>query len=174
MKIRHILASFAALLLPTEAVAQTVVLPQVTNAGGAKVPSQGVIQIDSSGVELGTLAVAAASLNSASASGVGADLAKHQARGMVLVVNVSAITGSGASLTVTLQGKDAVSGQYYTLLTSPAITATGMTVLRIYPGITASANAAANDVLPAQWRVAYAITGTSPAVTATVGANMLP
>jgi hypothetical protein len=93
---------------------------------------------------------------------------------MVLAVNVSAMSGSGASLTVTLQGKDVVSGQYYTVLTSAAITTTGLTVLRIYPGISASANAAANDVLPPVWRVSYAITGTSPAVTATVGASMLP
>jgi hypothetical protein len=81
---------------------------------------------------------------------------------MVLAVNVSAMSGSGTSLTVTLQGKDVVSGQYYTVLTSAAITTAGLTVLRIYPGISASANAAANDVLPPVWRVTYAIAGTSP------------
>jgi hypothetical protein len=174
MKIRLFLVSLAMLACPTEGAAQTVVLPQVSNAGGAKVPGQAVVQIDSSGVELGTLALSAANLNAASASGAGPDQAKHQARGMVLAVNVSAMSGSGASLTVTLQGKDVVSGQYYTVLTSAAITTTGLTVLRIYPGISASANAAANDVLPPVWRVSYAITGTSPAVTATVGASMLP
>jgi hypothetical protein len=71
MKIRLFLASLAVLACPTDGAAQTVVLPQVSNASGAKVPGQAVVQIDSSGVELGTLALSAANLNSASASGLG-------------------------------------------------------------------------------------------------------
>jgi hypothetical protein len=56
MKIRLFLVSLAMLACPTDGAAQTVVLPQVSNASGAKVPGQAVVQIDSSGVELGTLA----------------------------------------------------------------------------------------------------------------------
>lgn len=44
-------------------------------------------------------------------------------------------------------------GQYYTILASAAITGTGTTVLRVYPGLTAASNLVANDILPSTWRV---------------------
>lgn len=52
-----------------------------------------------------------------------------------------------------IQGKDPVSGGYYDVLVGTAITATGMTVLKVGPGIGAVENGAANDFLPDTWRV---------------------
>jgi len=73
-------------------------------------------------------------------------------RGLHLVIVVTAITAS-PSVVPTIDGYDPVSGTWYNLLTGSAITATGTTVLKIYPGIATIANAAASDVLPATIRV---------------------
>lgn len=113
------------------------------------------------------------SLTVLSAQGTGtvnsADQINTNGRGLILVVNITAITAG--SLTVTIQGKDVVSGVYYTLLASAALASTGTTVMTIYPGETASANVAANSPLPRTWRVS-SVVATGP-VTATVGASVI-
>lgn len=96
------------------------------------------------------------------------DLDTRQAIGCILFINVTAVTGS---LTVTLKGKDETSGNFYTILASPAIAATGMTVLRVYPGLVASANAVANDVTPVTCQISSAVV-TGPA-TATVSMQLI-
>ena len=82
------------------------------------------------------------------------DVTNFDTVGGHFIINVTAATTS--TLTLTIQGKDPVSGGYYTILTGVAITATGMTVLKVHPGIAASANAAAQDILPHTWRVSCA------------------
>lgn len=67
-------------------------------------------------------------------------------KGCILIIDATAITAT-PSVVVTIEGV-AASGNKYTILTSAAITATGRTALRVYPGITASANVAVSDVLP--------------------------
>ncbi len=88
---------------------------------------------------------------------------------ILIFVNVTAITGTAPTLTVTLQGKSP-QGVYYTLLASAALTATGLTVLRVFPAATATANISANDILPETLRISTVIGGTTPAVTATIAA----
>lgn len=80
------------------------------------------------------------------------DLEARTGRGLHLVIDVTAASAT-PSVVFTVQGKDATSGKYYTLLASAAIVGTGTTVLRIFPGSTVTANLAANDGLPALWRV---------------------
>ena len=150
------------------------IVPATALAGTPTPPKVSAISIDGTGLEVGTVALTPVTLTAASANGNSADQISHEAHGIVLVVNITAITGTSPTLTVTIQGKDAASGQYYTILASTALTTTGTTVLRVFPALTASANATANDVLPPTWRVLYAIGGTTPAVTATVGANLIP
>ena len=72
---------------------------------------------------------------------------------------------------MTLQGKDPVSGQYYTILASAALASTGLTVLKVYPGLTAAANTVVNDVMPTIYRVS-SVVATGP-VTATISAVIL-
>lgn len=60
---------------------------------------------------------------------------------------------AAASVTFTIQGADTVTGDYYTLLASAAVNATGDTYLLVYPGAAVSANVSANAVLPPFWRV---------------------
>lgn len=93
--------------------------------------------------------------------------------GIKLVIDITAITGTSPTLTVTLRGYDNASGKAYTLLASAALNATGTTVLTVYPGVPVSANVSANDHLPVAWDVSAVIGGTGPAVTATIGANIL-
>lgn len=112
--------------------------------------------------------------HTAASAGVnGADQTNASGRSINLVIDITAITGTSPTLTVTLQGKDAASGKYYTILASAALTAVGTTVLTVFPGATAAANVAANAILPRTWRVITAIGGTTPAVTATVGASVI-
>lgn len=112
-------------------------------------------------------------LSAASASGASGDKTLVGARGIKVVVDITAITGTSPTLTVTIRGKDAASGAYYTLLASAALSATGVTVLTVYPGIAVTANVSDSDHPPATWDVSYAIGGTTPAVTATIGACLL-
>ena len=100
-----------------------------------------------------------------------ADLSNPYARGVVLVIDVTSVT-STPSVVFTVKGKSALGSDYYTILASAAITGTGQTVLRIYPGLTASANATASDVLPATWRV-EAVHGDADSITYSVSANLI-
>ena len=103
----------------------------------------------------------------------GADIDNLSSRGAHVVIDITAITGTTPTATFTVEGKDPVSGKYYTILASAALNAVATTVLRIGPGLTAAANLVANDILPPVVRVSVAIAGTTPAVTARVGFNLI-
>ena len=72
------------------------------------------------------------------------------------VFNVTLDPGT-ASVTPSIQGKDPLSGAYYTILTGAAVAATGVTVMRVGPSIIAAANVAANAILPKEFRVSVAV-----------------
>jgi hypothetical protein len=74
------------------------------------------------------------------------------AHGLHLVIDVTAVSAT-PSVTPLIEGYSGPSNVWYELLTGSAITATGTTVLKIYPGIGAIANAAASDVVPNKLRV---------------------
>jgi hypothetical protein len=103
----------------------------------------------------------------------GTDLDTHQSKGCLVLINVSAISGTSPTLTVTLKGVDTISGTAYTIIASTALNATGLTVLRVYPGLTASANLVVSDIMPVRSRVDYTIGGTGPSVTATIGIQLI-
>lgn len=92
-------------------------------------------------------------------------------KGLVVVIDVTAASAT-PSVVFTVQGYDPVSGKYYTILASAAITGTGTTVLRVFPGSTVAANLAANDILPARWRV-IATHGDADSITYSVSAHAL-
>lgn len=82
------------------------------------------------------------------------DQSNNDHRGCVVIINVSD-SADTPSVVATIQGKDELSGVYYTILASAAITGAGTTVLRVFPGATIAANLVANDVLPSTWRVNF-------------------
>jgi len=95
-----------------------------------------------------------------------ADVNNTSTRGAHIVINVTAYT-SGL-WTPIVQGKDPISGNYYTILTGPTINGTGTTVIKVYPALTAAANSVANDFLPRTWRVRMS-GGATPSATFSVG-----
>ena len=105
------------------------------------------------------------------ATNVSDDLTNMYAKGLHLVIDVTNIV-STPSITVTIHGKDYLSGKYYTILASAAITATGTTVLKVFPSATASANVAANDILPTNWRVSVTH-GNANSITYSVAASLV-
>ena len=80
------------------------------------------------------------------------DLTNSQHRGCHVIIDVTDITAT-PSVVPTIQGKDSLSGKYYTLLVGAAITATGTTILKVYPGLTADANLVTNDIVPSKFRI---------------------
>jgi len=101
------------------------------------------------------------------ASVLSSDITNPQWRGGHFIVNISAYTSG--SYVVTVQGKDPVSSNYYDILVGSAITATGTTVLKVYPGIATIAGGAASDTLPRVFRVKVAASAT-PVATYSIGA----
>ena len=73
-------------------------------------------------------------------------------------VNVTAVPGGGQTLTPIVQGL-ATSGIYYDILVGTAITTTGLTVLKVYPGINGLAGGAAPDIIPRFWRLRFVHSG---------------
>ena len=82
-----------------------------------------------------------------------ADVDMSRAHGMVVIVDVTAASDT-PSVVFNVDGFDPVSQKTWTLLDSAAITGTGTTVLKVGPGLTASANAVADDLIPAIVRIA--------------------
>lgn len=115
------------------------------------------------------ISLAAAGLGSV----VGADI-DIGARGCQVWVYIPAgNTGTSPTVQVLVEGKDPMTGAYYTLLDSGALAAGGALtkLLTLYPGLTAIANQVVTGVLPQIWRVRAVVGGTTPVVTATVGVS---
>ncbi len=75
-----------------------------------------------------------------------------QGRGVHVIIDVT-VDPALASVVPKIQGYAPTSAKWYDILVGVAITAVGATVLKVYPGIVASANVAASDILPPVWRV---------------------
>lgn len=101
----------------------------------------------------------------------GSDQLNYQGRGVKLIIDITAV-GGGATLTVTLEGKDPITGKYFTILASAALAAQATTVLTVFPGAPVSANISANDALPRTWRVKHAV-AVANNITYAIGAVVL-
>lgn len=87
-----------------------------------------------------------------SATFVGDDNAKAPGnRGVKAVLDVTVVPGVD-TVQLVIEGKDPLSGKYYTILAMTASAAISTTVLTVAPGITAAANSAAADELPDVYR----------------------
>jgi hypothetical protein len=81
------------------------------------------------------------------------DVDMGRAHGMVVVIDVTVALVT-PSVVFNVDGFDPLSQKTWTLLDSAAITGTGTTILKVAPGLTASANAVATDMIPAIVRIA--------------------
>lgn len=100
-----------------------------------------------------------------------ADQTSHNARGLHVVFDITAVPGVD-TVTLTIEGKDAVSGKYYQLISGDAEVAVGTRAYRVYPGIVSVAKLAVNDVLPRSWRVTVTHSGAGN-FTYSVGASLI-
>ena len=94
------------------------------------------------------------------------DITNHNARGVLLALDVTATPNNAETLTLAVQAKDAISGKYVTMTTFAALTAstlgatpTAETYLyTVYPAAVETAATAKHEVqalpLPRTWRVA--------------------
>lgn len=90
--------------------------------------------------------------------------------GIIVGINVTVI--NTANLTVTLQGKDEMSGQYYTLLASAALAAVAFTTLTMFPGAVVAANVSGNGILPNTYRIQAVLGGVASQANATIGGSI--
>lgn len=126
-------------------------------------PTASVWERSTSNLDLSILASAARS-----ASANSADITNYSHSCVHVVLNATVLTAT--SVTLTIQGKDAVSGSYYTILAGGAVATAGTNVYKVCPGITSAASSS-SDVMPRTWRVSIAQTGTT--ATYSVGASLV-
>jgi hypothetical protein len=105
---------------------------------------------------------------SRTSSNQSADQSNYFNTGAYIVIDVTN-AGTG-SITVALEGKDALSGKYFTILTSAAIVANSTTALMVYPGATPAANSVAASFLPRSWRINVTHNNAN-AITYSIGAS---
>ena len=113
-------------------------------------------------------------LTGATANNQSAVICNPQHRGLTLFVNISAASGTTPSITFTINAVDPQSVALVPMLSGAAITAVGEQMLQIYPGITVTANQSLNAVLPSQFVISWAITGTTPSFSGTVTPVLQP
>ena len=113
-------------------------------------------------------------------------ITNHTAKGGIFYLDITGeYAGSSTTLNITLQGLDVISGDWfdldnhvvgtgaYAFAEATAVT-TGPTVLTIYPGLTANANAVCSGVLPHVFRASAVVAGTStPKMTFSLGVDLI-
>ncbi len=92
-------------------------------------------------------------LNNQTASVNGSDLVNDGFRGVKVFINVNSVSGGNVTVNIEQKAPASDAAAYDNILSSASLTSTGLTVLTVYPGVTAAANVAVSDVLPTIWRV---------------------
>lgn len=133
-------------------------------------PAQLFVPSDGEGNLGGNQDVTLLTASAATTTQQSSDQVNVNARGVKVVLDVTA-AGTG-SVSLTIQGKDPASGKYYTLLAGAAVTTVSTNVYTVFPGATSAANVAANDLLPHTWRVQVTANNANP-TSYTVGASTI-
>lgn len=120
------------------------------------------------------ITIAPSAARAATASFTGPDYTNPGYRGVKVYLDVT-LDPAAASLTLTIQGKDPVSGDYHTLLASAAVAAvtTGPNVYQLFPGAAVTTNVSANTYLPRIWRV-IVVGADTDSMTYSISADLLP
>lgn len=93
-----------------------------------------------------------------------------RACGVLAVVRITA--GTGFSFTVSVEGYEPGTDDWYPIITSAALTSTGTTRLRIHPALTPVTNQKESDLVPSRVRVVASTPGAS--VTYSVSLTLTP
>lgn len=100
-----------------------------------------------------------------------ADIVNYNARGIQVILDMTNVAAS-PSVTVSINGKDPVSGKYYLLLQGAAVTTAVTNVYTVYPGVTATANVSASQVLPRTFQIVVTANNSNSG-TYSVGYNLI-
>jgi len=101
-----------------------------------------------------------------------ADVSGYNVSRVVCVFRQSTYTNS-PSTTFKIQNKDSVSGQYYDLVQSSAVTtSTSAIPLAAGAGVATASNLSIGMPISAAWRVSVTVGGTTPVVTGTVACSI--
>jgi hypothetical protein len=110
------------------------------------------------------------------ATGNGATITNVGNKGVQILVNMGAVTGTSPTCVIKVQGSTDAGTTWYDIpsATTASLTATGQYGIMIYPGIATTAGVAttgttatASMVIPRTWRVVWTIGGTTPSFTIT-------
>jgi hypothetical protein len=107
-------------------------------------------------------------------------LAGISAKGLALILHVTAVSGTTPTLVVAIQIQDPVTGSWLTIHTTitVTITAAGDYLILLYPGmaeVVASYPVKLNSILAgSSWRLAVTVGGTTPSFTFSVDAAYIP
>ena len=96
---------------------------------------------------VGNVSITAITSGSRTTTQTSADIPNLSGRYIHVILDMTTV-GTG-SVTLNINGKDATSGKYYPLLVGAAITTNSTNVYRVGPAFAPSANATANDMIPA-------------------------
>jgi hypothetical protein len=106
----------------------------------------------------------------------GATITNTMAKGVQVVFNIGAVTGTTPTMVCKLQGSADAGTTWYDVPngSTATLTSTGVYGIMVYPSITTVAGttttgttAAVNAAIPRTWRVVYTIGGTTPSFTLT-------
>ena len=84
------------------------------------------------------------------------DQTNTNARGVSVFIKTGAFAGDASAITVSVEGKDTISGSYYTILASSSLLANSFYVMEVYPSLLPVTNSIASALLPYNWRVSIA------------------
>jgi len=122
-----------------------------------------------------TVTIRASSAFSATAAGT--PVASHGARGIVIYLTATAVSGTSPTADCKLQGYDALADVWQDIAGAAfaQVTAAATQTLTVYPGIAETGNVSVSDVVPALLRVHSTIGGSStPTVTFSLGGVFIP
>lgn len=95
----------------------------------------------------------------------------YGANNVTLIISITVQSGAGNTLTVTVERWDEAKQGWVAMLVSAGLVAVADTELRIGTNIAASANVAANTVLPMVFRVKPVKSGTTTTLNYSIGAH---
>lgn len=98
------------------------------------------------------------------------DQTNSQHKGCHIIIDVT--VDDGGTITPKIQGKDSTSGKYYDILVGSAISTVSTTILKVYPGLPASGNVSANDIVPSKFRIVVTH-GDANSMTYSVGVSLV-
>jgi hypothetical protein len=114
-------------------------------------------------------------LSTFTAAGAGtvnsSDQSGYNVSRITCVFRVASQSGTPSTV-VTIQGKDSVSGQYYTLLAGAAVTTVSVNPYFVGAGVVSTANVSAGLPIPRFWRTSATTGGGTPSITGTIGCSV--